>query len=209
MPRCLSIALVLGAFATTLTSAHMGASGGVKVRMDAAEQVGQANRLLSHMAKSAQTDVAEARVAADVLISRSEDIPALLAERDETPPSRVWEDWARFLLRAGAMTDAAHAVKPAGEDARLFNAAVRDLGATCPVRQKLSSAAIDAGDRAVLAELDVHPIRPDILCDHITGIDKARDLGRKCGGREILNRLSHKDLCGLCTACVRLRLCNF
>ncbi len=106
------------------------------------------------------------------------------------------------------MTDAARAVQAAGEDTRPFSAAFCDLGATCPARQNLSSAAIDAGYRAVLAELDVHAVWPDILCDHITGIYKARDLGRKCGGREILNRLSNKDLRGLRAACVRLRLCN-
>ncbi len=132
--RFIITSITLIAFATTVF-AHKGATGVVKVRMDAMSEVGRATKVLGEMAKSGTIDADTAAVAADTLISRAESIPTLFEMRDMTPPSEslaiIWEDWDGFLLQAKAMEAAARNIQAAGADAAAFDVAFKELGAAC------------------------------------------------------------------------------
>ncbi len=98
--------------AAVSASAHSGAKGVVKQRMDAMGDISEQMKLLGAMMKK-QTDFnpAAASKAADVIAGHASHIPTLFPEGSNEHPSEalpaIWADWAKFEAIAAELKDGA------------------------------------------------------------------------------------------------------
>jgi len=125
----------LAVLAAGAAAAHQGATGDVKIRMDAMEAMAAEVKRLAAMARgSAPFDPAAAAAAARALAKAAGRIPAQFESREmsdlsEAAPA-IWTDWAGFVAEARALEDAARATAAAdGPDA--LGAAFGRIGDTC------------------------------------------------------------------------------
>jgi len=128
-------AIVLSALAA---SAHEGATGLVKERMDSMSAIADSMKALGGMVKSGEVDGAQAVALGARVAEEARRVPDLFAEEELQPMSEarpeIWQDFADFTAKAEAMTAAAAtlaAQAPATLDRAALGQALGDIGATC------------------------------------------------------------------------------
>ena len=119
----------------TTALAHSGVKNPqVQAWMQGMEQISAATKVLGNMARGRadyDSDAAEAAKAA--LVSHATDIPVLFKAQETDPKSdalpAIWEDYADFTEKAGALRVAAEQLDTSSADA--IGAGMRAVGATC------------------------------------------------------------------------------
>jgi len=133
LTRSLAVLALLGAGAAA--TAHEGASGDVKTRMEAMKTVADNTKILGGMATGKRAfDAADAQAAAAVLEAEAARIPALfesgeMSEVSEASPE-IWENWGDFTAKS---EDLAVAAARAGDVTDLdgLRAAMGGIGGAC------------------------------------------------------------------------------
>lgn len=139
-----SLALALGLSATAAL-AHEGVQNpAVMARMDGMSAIGDATKLLGRMAKGETPFEAEAaRGAAATIADHAAEVPALFEAPEDDPKSEakplIWQDYADFTDKAGALeaaaADAAGSIA-AAEDLRPALAAIGETCKACHERYR-------------------------------------------------------------------------
>ncbi|HKK29568.1 MAG TPA: cytochrome c [Alphaproteobacteria bacterium] len=129
-PACAAGFLFAGLFASALSidpvSAHTGATGVVKERMDAMKDMREAMKALNAMLKEGSYDRAEAQKAAFTIRDHSgEQMTGLFPEGSLQHPSEslptVWEEWPEFAAQAEELRVHADALGAAMGNAAMGN----------------------------------------------------------------------------------------
>jgi cytochrome c556 len=122
----------------TLASAHEGATGVVKERMDLMDSQKDAMKVIGDMAKGKRPfDAAAATKAANDIHATSKKIPDLFPEGSDGGESEalpaVWEKWDRFTANADDLATAADALaKALGDSASTdWKPAFQKVGEVC------------------------------------------------------------------------------
>ncbi len=100
--RTLAMAALAAALSiASATSAHDGANGAVKKRMDAMESVGAALKRLNLRTRSQQVSPQQAREAVALIRNVALNTPRLFEEQDLSAPTEakpeIWSDWDEFV----------------------------------------------------------------------------------------------------------------
>lgn len=133
-----SLALAGAILIATAAIAHEGATGVVKVRMDAMSEIADDMKLIGRGLRSGTLDAAAGADAANRIAAHAADIPEQFREPNTDHPSEalpaIWDEFERFSAIAGELEvhAAAFVVEAgAGADSDDLNAAFRLMGATC------------------------------------------------------------------------------
>lgn len=134
----LRLTCAAAALTATAAIAHEGATGVVKVRMDAMSAIADDMKLIGRGLRSGTLDAAAGAEAASRIAGHAADIPEQFREPNTDHPSEalpvIWDEFERFSEIAGELeTHAAAFVVEAGAGADNggLNAAFRQMGATC------------------------------------------------------------------------------
>ena len=123
-------------------SAHSGAKGIVKERMELMKDIGKAMKILGAMARGkVPLDSAKVKAAADSIARHGQKIPALFPKGStkgvtEAGP-RIWKDPEGFQKSTNEMVDAARNITEQSKNAAALKPAYRRLGKTCSACHKL------------------------------------------------------------------------
>lgn len=115
-------------------SAHTGATGVVKQRMDAMTDVGKQMKAIATMVKGESAfDAAKVKLAAGTIADHARDIPDLFPKGTQHKPSEataaIWKDWERFVAIADSLETDARLLANAAETADSASDIARQLGA--------------------------------------------------------------------------------
>jgi cytochrome c556 len=143
-----TFAAFLGLFVLSLSvnsasvSAHSGAKGIIKERMDLMKDIGKAMKTLSAMARGKVVlDSAKVKAAAGSIAQHGQKIPALFPKGSnkgvtEAGP-RIWKDPEDFRKSADEMVAVAREITGQSKNTAALKAAYRKLGKTCSACHKL------------------------------------------------------------------------
>lgn len=138
--RRLTVCMLAGVLALSAlaASAHEGATGLVKERMDSMSAIAESMKALGGMVKSGEVDGAQAVALGARVAEEARKVPDLFAQEELQPMSEarpeIWQDFADFTAKAEAMSAAAAtlaAQAPATLDRATLGKALGDIGATC------------------------------------------------------------------------------
>ena len=142
----LTLFLVLvatGLGAAGMLSAHTGATGVVKQRMDLMSDIARQMKTIGGIARGkAAFDGASVSAAAARIADHGKHMPMLFPKDSLQPPSeataRIWRDWEKFVAVAEDMRVAAGNLAGAGRagDAAAVKDGFRALGKTCSACHK-------------------------------------------------------------------------
>jgi cytochrome c556 len=117
------------------TVAHDGASGAVKVRMDAMEAVGDALKRLNLRTRSQQVSAEQAQQAVAIIRNVAVNTPKLFEEKDTSHPSEakpeIWTNWNDFVARSKQLAAATDKLERTVDDQVALQAAIREVGEIC------------------------------------------------------------------------------
>lgn len=138
-PRRALLALPVIALGASAALAHGGASGIVKMRMDAMEAIGSQMKAVGGMLKSGELDPERATAAGQAIAGHGGDaLTKLFPEGSNAAPSEasatIWQEWDRFSAYADDLEQAATAMAEtaaAGGDRKAVAAAFGALAGTC------------------------------------------------------------------------------
>lgn len=121
---------------TTAAPAHEGATGVVKERMDAMEEMGEATKLLALLAQGAiPHDAARVTTAADILETRMVLSLDKFPEGSDQHPTRalpaVWSDRADFDAKAQDLITLAQDLRRAAADPQVTLALIPQINDSC------------------------------------------------------------------------------
>lgn len=128
---------ILAATAVAAASAHEGATGVIKERMEAMSAFSQSLKAIkAELGKGAAADRARIASAAEIVARQSgEKLVALYPEGTDHPPSyampEVWSERAKFEAGAARLEDAAAALIVAAKGAGDLTDPFRDLTRSC------------------------------------------------------------------------------
>ena len=121
-----------------MASAHEGATGVVKVRMDAMKAMADDIKLIARGLRTDTLDRQKADAAAKRIAEHAVQVPAQFRERNIDHPSEalpaIWDEFDTFVALAVDLEDATAVFRAGlaeGADRAVIGAAVQDMGATC------------------------------------------------------------------------------
>ena len=124
--------------ATGAAMAHPGASGVVKERMDAMDDMARHVKAVAGMLRgSAEMDSELVRASAKALVDHANKIPDLFPTGSDAPVSEVkmeiWHDWSGFVSEADRLRSAAQAMGTSAETGELdaVAASFNEVGQSC------------------------------------------------------------------------------
>lgn len=131
-------AAAIGVIAATAAVAHEGATGAVKVRMEAMKAIADDMKLIGRGLRGGGLDLAIGSEAAERVARNAAMMPMHFEEQTVAPPSEavpaIWDEFDRFTAIAGELEDAAMAfagLSADGADTGALQAAFREMGSTC------------------------------------------------------------------------------
>ncbi len=130
----LRLSILLAALALPAT-AHDGAQGLVKARMEMMKSIGDATKTLGQMAKSGDMDRTQAMTAIAILTEKARMTPVMFETRDLTKPTEalpgIWDNFEDFTRQSMALETAATALSDQLSDISAFRAGFARVGKSC------------------------------------------------------------------------------